>query len=107
MKNETGIHPKGHAVLVEPYEPELGASLIAIPDTVRQSLKVLENRVVVIEAGPEAWKDEAEPRATIGDVALITKHAGAVVASPVNKQLYRMVNDRDVYCVLDRVEEKT
>jgi co-chaperonin GroES (HSP10) len=103
--NETGIHPCGVAVLVEPYEPELGNSLIAIPDTVRQSLKVLENRVRVIETGPAAWSDEEVPRAKPGDVVLITKHAGAVVTSPVNSQMYRMVNDRDIYCRLDEVKK--
>jgi co-chaperonin GroES (HSP10) len=101
MKNSSGLHPLGVAVLVEP--PEADVSVIYIPDPVRQALKILENRVRVIEVGPEAWKDESQPRAKPGDVVIITKHAGAV-ANGIDGKLYRVVNDRDCYL---RVEEAT
>ncbi len=88
-------------MLVQPYEPELKASIIAIPDGVRERMSVLENRVVVIEVGPAAWADEIAagfpPRAVPGDKVLITKHAGFVLTGDDGIQ-YRVVNDRDVFC---------
>jgi co-chaperonin GroES (HSP10) len=100
MINKSGLHPQGVAVLVKPYEPELLSSIIAIPDTVREGLQVLENRVVVIEVGPFAWADEPTPRAAVGDVVLVTKYSG-FVASGADGCLYRMVNARDVFCKID------
>ena|SRR5271168_3331397 len=100
MINKTGLHPKGVAVLVEPYEPEILSTILAIPDSVREGLSVLENRVRVIEVGPFAWSDEPQPRAKPGDVVMITKHAG-FVATGADEKLYRMVNARDVFCEID------
>jgi co-chaperonin GroES (HSP10) len=101
MKNSSGMSPQGVAVLVQPYEPELKATKIAIPDSVRSRLGVLENRVVVVEVGPAAWADEIAagfpPRAVPGDKVLITKHAGFVADGDDGHQ-YRLVNDRDIFC---------
>jgi co-chaperonin GroES (HSP10) len=104
MINKSGLHPQGHAVLLEPYEPEvkIWSDTLIIPDAVRESLQVLENRQVVVEIGPEAWADEKEPRARVGDVVLITKHAG-FVSTGADGRLYRMVNGREVFC---RIDEK-
>ena len=104
--NKTGIHPLGHAVLVEAFEPERAVSLLVIPDEVRQQMRVLENRVRVLEIGLAAWEDEKAPRAKVGDIVLVVKHTGAVVTSPVNNRLYRLVSDRDIYCRLDIKEPK-
>jgi co-chaperonin GroES (HSP10) len=101
--NKSGLHPQGVAVLTEPYEPEVKvwSDTIIIPDQVREALTVLENRVVVIEVGPEAWADEKEPRAKVGDVVFITKHAG-FVATGADGKLYRMINAREIFCRIDR-----
>lgn len=102
MINNSGLHPKGVAVLTQPYEPEvkIWSDTLIIPDQVRESLQVLENRQTVIEIGGSAWSDEPEPRAKVGDVVVVTKHAGAVVTGADGK-LYRMINARDVYCGVD------
>jgi co-chaperonin GroES (HSP10) len=101
IKNESGLHPKGHAVLVKPYEAELLSSIIEIPATVKDSLEVLETRVVVLEVGGSAWQDEREPRAVVGDCVFVTKFAGFVCAG-ADGRLYRLVNDRDVFCNIDQ-----
>jgi co-chaperonin GroES (HSP10) len=100
--NKSGLHPQGVAVLTEPYEPEVKvfSDTLIIPDSVRESLSVLENRVVVVEVGPYAWSDEPTPRAAPGDVVLITKHAG-FVATGADGKLYRMVNAREIFCRID------
>ena len=103
LVNKSGLHPQGHAVLTEPYEPEvkLWSDTLIIPDEVRQSLSVLENRVVVVEIGKAAWLDEPAPRAKVGDVVFITKHAG-FVATGADGKLYRMINAREIFCQIDR-----
>lgn len=101
MKNESGLRPKGHAVLVEPYEPEIKKSVIAIPETVRERTKMIETRAIVIEVGPEAWNDEAKPRAAPGDRVLISKFAGAMAQGTRDGKTYRLVNANDIYCGLE------
>jgi co-chaperonin GroES (HSP10) len=101
VKNETGLHPLGVAVLVEPYEPETKSSIIELPDTVKQRFAMIEARCVVIEVGPEAWIDEKQPRAQVGDKVLVTKYAGYAAQSPRDGKLYRLVNDRDVFCAIE------
>jgi|ERR1700676_3637380 len=102
MINKSGLHPQGVAVLTEPYEPEvkIWSDTLVIPDSVRESLSVLENRVVVVEVGKAAWEDEKEPRAQPGDVVLIQKHSG-FVATGADGKMYRMVNCRDIFCRID------
>lgn len=104
MKNKSGLHPQGTAVLTEPYEPEvkIWSDTLIIPDAVRESLQVLENRVVVVEIGSAAWADEPTPRAKIGDVVFITKHAG-FVATGADGRMYRMINAREIFCRIDPV----
>jgi co-chaperonin GroES (HSP10) len=102
MVNKSGLHPQGVAVLMYPYEPEVAiwSDTLIIPDQVKQSLAVLENRQIVIEVGPDAWKDESRPRAKPGDVVLITKYAG-FVATGADGKFYRMVNGREIFCQID------
>jgi co-chaperonin GroES (HSP10) len=103
VMNLSGIHPAGVAVLVKPHEPEVAASAIVLPPTVKVRQSILEDRVIVIEVGPEAWSDEKEPRAAVGDKVMITSAAGRMVLGPLDDQQYRLVNDRDIMC---RITEK-
>lgn len=105
MPNKSGLRPCGVAVLVEPYEPEFKSSIIAIPQTVADRSKMIENRAVVIEVGPEAWKDESRPRAVVGDKVYITKYAGVLAMGTADGKPYRLVNDRDIYCVIEKEAE--
>lgn len=107
-RNRSGLHPKGHAVLVQAYEPEMKRaaeeSLIVIPEQVQESTDILENRVRVIEIGSSSWDGEREPRAKVGDIVLVTRLAGFRKKGNDGK-LYRLVNDRDIFCVCDAGEE--
>ena len=102
MKNNSGLIPLGHAVLVEPYEPMKKDSLIVMPDTVKERTLMVETRAKVVATGPEAWCDEQVPRAMIGDHVLISKFAGVMATGVKDGKTYRLVNDRDIYC---RIEE--
>ena len=95
--NESGLEPLGHALLCEPYEPELKGTRVVIPDTVREATRSREMRAVVIAVGPDAWPDVTR-RAEPGDKVLISKYAGVIVEGPLDGRKYRIVNDEDIFC---------
>ena len=102
LENTSGLHPKGHAVLVEPVElEEMKADLIHIPAAVRSTSAAMEHRMRVIAIGACAWEDEKEPRAAIGDKVMVTKMAGFVAVGPKDGKVYRLVNDRDIFCSVE------
>lgn len=101
QRNPSGLVPLGHAVLIRPFEPEIAAGKIIIPDSVKEGHKMREIRGVVMAIGPEAWVNEKRPRAKKGDTVLVSQYCGVILQSPVDKQWYRMVNGDDVYCGVD------
>ena len=101
LKNESGLKPLGKAVLVIPYEPEIQKSVIAIPDNVRQNTMTLETRGIVLECGSACWDDEADPRARVGDKVLLSRLAGVMARGTRDGKMYRLVNDRDVFCAIE------
>lgn len=99
MINQSGLEPLGRAVLVRMVElEEFKNQLIQIPDHVLKSSAVMEQRAEVVAVGGEAWSDETKPRAQPGDRVIITRLAGYVAVGPADGKLYRLVNDRDVFC---------
>lgn len=102
MKNESGLSPRGRAVLVKHYQPEQKGSVIVLPDSVKQSQAQVEQRAIVVAVGPAAWPDEP-PRAEVGEKVLISKFAGYIAKGPADGELYALVNDRDIFAVI--VEE--
>lgn len=103
MLNTSGVAPLGHTVLVEHYEPEKTDSLIIMPDSVQDRVRMVEQRAVVIEVGPNAWVDEP-PRAKPGDKVLISKMAGFMLKGPADGKSYRIVNDRDIFAAITAEE---
>lgn len=103
--NPSGLHPAGLAVLVEPYEPEIKRSQLVMPDNVKERTAMVEIRARVIEVGPEAWRDERQPRAAPGDIVFITRYAGILAKGIRDGKWYRLINDADVFCKCDEIEE--
>lgn len=101
MKNTSGRHPLGRAVLVKPIETELTSTIIKIPDTARERAMMVEVNAVVIEVGPEAWKEERQPRAYPGDHVLVSKWCGHITTGK-DGEFYRLVNAEDVFCGVDK-----
>ena len=104
MENNSGLSPRGVAVLVKQYEPERKGGQIVIPDAVQGRMSMVDNRAVVVAIGPGAWHDEPEPRAKVGERVLITKFAGFMAKGPQDGQMYRLVNDRDIFCAITHEE---
>ena len=115
MTNESGLEPRGVAVLIQAYMPERKAALIALPDNVASQVAMVDLRATVIAVGPIAWQDEGVyerrwyslwllkhwkpiPRANVGDKVLVTKFAGIMALGLADGKQYRLINDRDVYC---------
>ncbi len=99
QENRSGLTPLGSAVLVEPYEPEvtIKSKLIEIPKSARERLVMAEQQAKVIEVGPEAWKDEASPRAQPGDRVMVSAYAGMMTTGPLDGKSYRVINARDIF----------
>lgn len=100
MKNESGITPAGRAVLLRSYQPERAHSVIALPPGVVENGMALEARAIVIEIGPTAWHDEKAPRCKVGDKVMVSQFAGKILRGPLDDELYRLVNDRDIYATI-------
>ena len=102
MKNTSGLEPRGCAVLIQTYEPELDTTRLQIPDQVRYSQQMMNQRAIVVAIGPSAWQDERQPRAAIGEHVLVTKYAGFMAGADVTAdgKVYRLVNDRDIFCAV-------
>jgi co-chaperonin GroES (HSP10) len=98
--NTSGLEPEGHAVLLRMYEAhaDLKSNMIEIPESVRKAASVMENRAEVIAVGAMCWFDEKKPRAAPGDRVIVTRMAGYTAAGPADGKLYRLVNDRDIFC---------
>lgn len=101
MDNNSGLKPVGRAVLVMPYEPEIASGLIAIPDSVKASHQTVEQRAIVVEVGPAAWKEEDQHRAKPGDRVLVSQFAGYMAVGTKDKKQYRFVNDRDIFAKIE------
>jgi co-chaperonin GroES (HSP10) len=61
---------------------------------------MVDNRAVVVAVGESAWHDEPQPRAKVGDKVLVTKFAGFMAKGPADGEMYRLVNDRDIFCAI-------
>lgn len=98
MENKSGLEPRGKAVLIQPYEPELKRGVIELPPEVKGRQAMVEQRATVIAIGSDAWSDEREYRAVPGDKVFVTKFAGMMVQGTLDGEQYRLINDRDIFC---------
>lgn len=104
MINESGLKPLGKAVLVKPYQPERKGGLIEIPANVQGRQAMIDHRAVVVEVGADAWSDEPCHRAGPGDRVLVAAFSGFQAQGPSDGQIYRLVNDRDIFCQITNEE---
>lgn len=101
MSNESGLVPCARAVLIRPYTPERKEGLIVLPDEVMGRDQMIEQRAVVVEIGPDAWKGEDQPRCKVGDKVLVSAYAGYMAKGTKDGKQYRFVNDRDIFAIIE------
>lgn len=104
MENLSGLEPRGVAVLLKQYEPERKTAQIILPESVQGRQSMVNMRATVIAIGANAWHDEPSPRAAVGENVMVTQFAGALVKGPADEQMYRLVNDRDIFCAITHEE---
>ncbi len=95
--NESGIHPKGWRILIQPLEIETTTdSGIIISHGELATREQLANTTgEVIELG-----DECNTWCKVGDRVVHSKFAGLIYVGKDKKE-YRVINDEDVVAVLD------
>ena len=103
MENKSGIHPRGHRLLVLPIEVEHKSSGgIFLPKEYTDKIQMAQVSAILIEAGKGAWKDTTEPGgwAKPGDTIMIGKFVGVLCDGKDGKK-YRVINDLDLIAVMD------
>ncbi len=100
MENNSGLEPRGVAVLIKGYEPERKGAMLVLPESVQGRVSMVDSRAEVVAIGPNAWHDEPCPRAKVGERVLVTKFAGFLAKGPNDGEMYRLVNDRDIFCAI-------
>lgn len=115
VKNPSGLRPVGHAVLLEPYEPDFDAAKrwgLIIPETQRNQSIMVEMRAKVIELGDMAYRKDFQswiarlftpfrPRCRPGDKIMVQSYSGAIVVGTLDGKQYRLVNDEDVFVTIE------
>jgi co-chaperonin GroES (HSP10) len=118
--NQSGLRPVGHAVLLEPYEPDFDAARrigIVIPDNLRERSIMVEMRARVLELGDQAYRKDGQtwisrlftphrPRCRPGDKVLVQVYSGALVQGTMDGKVYRLVNDEDIFVQIAEEAEK-
>ncbi len=100
-ENKSGLKPLGRCVLIEPYAPALGSTLIHVPDDVMGREQMIEQRAIVVEVGANCWHDEPLPRAQVGDRVLVARYTGFQATGTADGKIYRFVNDRDIFAAIE------
>ncbi len=87
---------------MKPYlvETKSKGGIIMTDSTVKAD-QMAEQRAVMVEAGPLAWSAEPQPRALPGEKLLFSKWAGYALKGPADGQDYRVVNDADIFMVIE------
>ena len=102
MQNTSGIHPKGHRVLIlpDPVEEVSKSGIILSVGENRDRERLAQLKGTVIEIGNSAWHDQPSPWAEIGDHVIFGKYSGLIYQGDDDKE-YRIINDLDVVALVN------
>ncbi len=102
MQNTSGIHPKGHRVLIlpDPVEEVTQSGIIVAVGDNRDRERLAQLKGTIVELGNTAWLDQPSPWAKVGDHVIFGKYSGLIYQGNDNKE-YRIINDLDVVALVD------
>lgn len=102
MQNTSGIHPKGHRVLIlpDPTEEVTQSGIILSVGEQKDRERLAQLKGTVIETGDSAWLDQPSPWAKVGDHVIFGKYSGLIYDGADEKE-YRIINDLDVVALVD------
>jgi chaperonin GroES len=100
--NKSGIHPKGHRLLVKPLEVEdKTASGIIVTTASNKDREEMSNTTgKVIEVGSGCWIGLDAPWCQSGDNIVFAKYAGLLYLGKDGEK-YRIINEDNVVATLD------
>jgi len=102
MQNTSGIHPKGHRVLIlpDPVEEITQSGIIVSVGENRDRERLAQLKGTIVELGNTAWLDQPSPWANEGDHVIFGKYSGLIYKGADEKE-YRIINDLDVVAIVD------
>ena len=102
MQNTSGIHPKGHRVLIlpDPVEEVTQSGIILSVGENRDRERLAQLKGTIVELGNTAWLDQPSPWANEGDHVIFGKYSGLIYQGDDGKE-YRIINDLDVVAIVD------
>ena len=102
MQNTSGIHPKGHRVLIlpDPVEEVTQSGIILSVGENRDRERLAQLKGTIVELGNTAWLDQPSPWANVGDHVIFGKYSGLIYKGDDDKE-YRIINDLDVVALVD------
>jgi co-chaperonin GroES (HSP10) len=102
MQNTSGIHPKGHRVLIlpDPVEEVTQSGIILSVGENRDRERLAQLKGTIVELGNTAWLDQPSPWAKEGDHVIFGKYSGLIYQGTDDKE-YRIINDLDVVALVD------
>ena len=102
MQNTSGIHPKGHRVLIlpDPVEEVTQSGIILSVGENRDRERLAQLKGTIVELGNTAGLDQPAPWAAEGDHVIFGKYSGLIYQGADEKE-YRIINDLDVVAIVD------
>jgi len=102
MINTSGIHPKGHRVLIlpDPVEEVTQSGIILSVGENRDRERLAQLKGTIVELGNTAWSDQPSPWAEVGNQVIFGKYSGLIYKGDDDKE-YRIINDLDVVAIVD------
>lgn len=102
MQNTSGIHPKGHRVLIlpDPVEEVTQSGIILSVGENRDRERLAQLKGTIVEVGDSAWLDQPSPWAKVGDHVIFGKYSGLIYDGADEKE-YRIINDLDVVALVE------
>ena len=102
MQNTSGIHPKGHRILIlpDPVEEVTQSGIILSVGENRDRERLAQLKGTIVEVGNTAWLDQPSPWANEGDHVIFGKYSGLIYQGADEKE-YRIINDLDVVAIVD------
>ena len=102
MQNTSGIHPKGHRVLIlpDPVEEVTQSGIILSVGETRDRERLAQLKGTIVEIGDSAWLDQPSPWAKVGDHVIFGKYSGLIYDGADEKE-YRIINDLDVVAIVE------
>lgn len=109
--------PAGHRILVKPesvfttddvYKAAMEAGIeIPMDDMTRRREEAGQTIGILAAIGMNAWKgfDGGKAWSEVGDKVLYSKHGGEFVQDPETDEVFVVMNDNDVLCIVTKGEK--